>query len=208
MLLDFSHVSDIAMVIEDPRVEPFVEWSGEIENPSDNSHHSSKVNPDDLDIRPRVMSAGVNNLPTHPSGARAADATFRTAMEAVLNNLNNSTVSVSQRGTPTTNMGGLSDARTGIRVNGNAKVCFKAAMDVVRHETARRTTHDADTSAEVSTQDADINVRNNRGNRNTNDSENNVTLNNHILIEGELPDIDQPTSEESYPSYSAFSFQS
>ena len=29
MLLDFSHVLDIAMAIEDPRVDPFVEWSDE-----------------------------------------------------------------------------------------------------------------------------------------------------------------------------------
>ena len=34
MLLDFSHVLDIALSVKDLRVEPFAEWSDENENPS------------------------------------------------------------------------------------------------------------------------------------------------------------------------------
>ena len=45
MLLDFSHVLDIAMAIEDP----IVEWSDENENPSNNSHHNGDENPDEPD---------------------------------------------------------------------------------------------------------------------------------------------------------------
>ena len=102
---------------------------------------------------------------------------------------------------------GLSDACTDTRVNGIAEAHFNAAMEAVLNETGRRMTHSADASAEGSTQDVDIHVRNDTEDRSTiNNSENNLNLNNHILNEGKLPDIDQQISDESYPSNSAFSF--
>jgi hypothetical protein len=68
-------------------------------------------------------------------------------------------------------------------------------------------THAADTSAEVSTHDVGTLDRNNTIDRKSNNvSENNLNTNSRVLNEGELPDIDQPISDESYPSNSAFSF--
>ena len=128
-------------------------------------------------------------------------------MEAVLINLDNSTGPVSQMMAHTRNTGGLPDARTNTRVNGITEARFNAAMEAVLNESAKRRTHAADISAEVSTQVTDIHVRNITENRNTNhNSENNLNLNSRVLNEGELPDIDQPIINESYPSNSAFSF--
>jgi hypothetical protein len=201
MLLEFSHVLDIAMAIEDPRVEPFVEWSDEIENPSDNSRHSGDDNPDELDIQSQDTSSA------QPSGARAAGAAFRAAMEAVLNNLNNSTDPVSQTMTHNNIAGGLVDARTVTRVNEITEARFNAAMEAVLNEPSQRRTHTADISAEVSTQGTDIHDRRNIEERNADFvSENNLDFNNRALDEGELPNIDQPLSDESYPSNSALSF--
>ena len=58
-----------------------------------------------------------------------------------------------------------------------------------------------------STPAADMKASNDTDDRNSaSDREKNQKLNNHVLNEGELPDIDQLTSDESYPSNSAFSF--
>ena len=66
-------------------------------------------------------------------------------------------------------------------------------MEAVLNESAKRRTHAADISAEVSTQVTDIHVRNITENRNTNhNSENILNLNGRVLNEGELPVIDQP----------------
>ena len=59
----------------------------------------------------------------------------------------------------------------------------------------------------VSTQGAAILDRDNIEDRNTNNnSDNNLNLNDCAHAENELPDIDQPISDSSYPSNSAFSF--
>ena len=101
----------------------------------------------------------------------------------------------------------MPDARTNIKINGITEAHFNTAMNAVLNESVRRRTHATDISTEVSTQGADINVRNNTENRNTtNDSENSLNLNNYAPNDDELPDIDQTISDESYPSNSAFSF--
>jgi hypothetical protein len=191
------------MAIEDPRVEPFVEWSDELGNPSDNSHHSGEANPDEPDTQPHDASADADSPPAHPSRARAAGAAFTAAMEAVLN-FDNNTVPVRQTRTHTMITGRLADARTDTRVNEVTEARFEAAMDTVL--TDRRLTYVADTSDEAITQVAGMNVRSNAEVRNNNDSDNNLNTINRVLNEGELPDIDQPISDESYPSNSAFSF--
>jgi hypothetical protein len=124
-------------------------------------------------------------------------------MEAVLNNLDNSTVPVRQTSTHTMDTGGL-DARTDTRINEITEAHFEAAMDAVLSN--RRLTYVTDTNAEVSTHEAEMNVRTNAEDRNNNDSVNNLNFSNRVVIQGELPDIDQPISDESYPSNSAFSF--
>jgi hypothetical protein len=199
MLLDFSHVLDIAMAIEDPRVEPFVEWSDEMEYPSDTSRHSAHDNSGELDARDTPLAQS--------SGARAAGAAFRAAMEAVLNNLSSSTDPVRQTDTHNNIDSGLIDARPATRVNVITEAHFNAAMEAVLNETRQRRTLTADTSTEVSTQDNEIHDRRNIEERNAVlDNINHPDLNNHTLDRGELPDIDQPPSDESYPSNSAFSF--
>jgi hypothetical protein len=80
-------------------------------------------------------------------------------------------------------------------------------MDAVLHDAASRTAPATDTGAAVNTQDTVVIARNNTDDMNiTNDSVNNLNFNSRSLNEGELPDIDQPLSDESYPSNSAFSF--
>jgi hypothetical protein len=85
---------------------------------------------------------------------------------------------------------------------------FNAAMDAVLNGTVRRVSHTTGTSTGVSTHVADMNARNDTDDRNiASGSENNLNLNSRVLNEGELPDIDQPISDESYPSNSDFSYR-
>jgi hypothetical protein len=125
-------------------------------------------------------------------------------MEAVLSNLDNSIGPASQSRARNSTTGGLSNAHTDTRVNKITEAHFNAAMEAVINEPIQRRTYSADISDEVSTQDANILNRNNTENRINNNSENNLNFSNHVLIENELPDIDQPISDESYPSISAF----
>ena len=207
MLLDFSHVLDIAMAIEDPRVEPFAEWSVEDENQPDSNFHSDGHDTDELVTQPQAVHENSGNPPTQSNGARAAGAAFRAAMEAVLNNFDNSLGPVSQSRAHITVIDGPPEVRADIRGSETTEACFNAAMETVLNEPNQRRTYVADISAEDSTQDANMHDRNNTESRSiTNNSENNLNPNSHMLAEAELPDIDQPISDESYPSNSAFSF--
>jgi hypothetical protein len=93
MLLDFSHIPDIAMAIEDPRVEPFVDWSEEADSTSDSIHPDGAVGPDDPNVQSTDTVSDINPLVPN-GGAHTAGAAFRAAMEAVLHNLDNSTAAM------------------------------------------------------------------------------------------------------------------
>ena len=80
-------------------------------------------------------------------------------------------------------------------------------METVLNETVRTVSHTTGSNTGVNSHVANMNVRHVTAVRdNANNEENNLNLNSRVLIMGELPDIDKPMSDESYPSNSAYSF--
>ena len=70
-------------------------------NPSDSSHHNGNENPDEPDTQPKDDLQSTDNQSIHTRGAQVAGNAFRTAMEAVLNSIDNRAGPIKSRMTHT-----------------------------------------------------------------------------------------------------------